>query len=63
MYLHPALICDHAAERHADDVRWADEYRRAHSGPPRHIRVRMRARDRAGPPRRQRLRLGLLRRR
>jgi hypothetical protein len=62
MYLHPALIRDHAVERHADDVRRADEYRRAHSRP-RYIPVGPPARDRAGPrlPQRLRLRLRLLR--
>jgi hypothetical protein len=58
MYLHSALIRDHAAERHADDLRRAAEYRRAHSRP-RYIGVRSRARDRAGPRLRLRLRLRL----
>jgi hypothetical protein len=56
MYLHPALSRDHAAERHADDLRRAAGYRRARSRP-RHIRVRPPARDRAGPGLRLRLRL------
>jgi len=61
MYLHPALVCDHATQRHADDVRRADEYRRARNRP-RYILVRPRARNRAGPRLPQRLRLRLLRR-
>jgi hypothetical protein len=60
MYLHPALMCDHAAARHADDLRRAAEYRRARSRP-QYVRRRPSARDRAGPRLRQRLRLRLSR--
>jgi hypothetical protein len=58
MYLHPALVSDHAAQRHADDVRRADEYRRARSRP-RTLRARPATRDRASPSLLQRLRLRL----